>query len=98
MKGFLNEDWFCGLCDVKYCKECNEQLSDDHVCDPKTVETMKLLNKDSKSCPKCGTVIHKTSGKTDVVYKLSHSFQLETGEIDNGRIHNPHFIEFKKRL
>lgn len=97
-KGFLNEDWFCGLCDVKYCKECNEQLSDDHVCDPKTVETMKLLNKDSKSCPKCGTVIHKTSGCAQMWCINCHTaFNWRTGEIDNGRIHNPHFIEFKKK-
>lgn len=97
-KGFLNEEWFCGLCDVKYCKECNEQLSDDHVCDPKIAETMKLLNKDSKSCPKCGTVIHKTSGCAQMWCINCHTaFNWRTGEIDNGRIHNPHFIEFKKK-
>jgi hypothetical protein len=97
-KGFLNEEWFCGLCDVKYCKDCNETLSDGHACDPKVVETMKLLNKDSKSCPKCGTVIHKTSGCAQMWCISCHTaFNWRTGEIDTGRIHNPHFIEFKKK-
>ena len=41
-KGFLNEQWFCGLCDVYYCKECNEKRTDGHECDPNVVETMKL--------------------------------------------------------
>jgi hypothetical protein len=97
-KGFLNEHWFCGLCDVYYCKECNEKRTDGHECDPNVVETMKLLNKDSKSCPKCGTVIHKTSGCAQMWCISCHTaFNWRTGEIETGRIHNPHFIEFKKK-
>jgi len=97
-KGFLNENWFCGLCDVYYCKECNEKVADDHECDPEVVKTMKLLNKDSKSCPKCGTVIHKTSGCAQMWCISCHTaFNWRTGEIETGRIHNPHFIEFKKK-
>ena len=97
-KGFLNEEWFCGLCDVYYCKECNEKVTDDHECDPEVVKTMKLLNKDSKSCPKCGTVIHKTSGCAQMWCITCHTaFNWRTGEIETGRIHNPHFIEFKKK-
>ena len=97
-KGFLNEEWYCGLCDRHYCKRCNESLTDNHVCDPVVVETMKLLNKDSKSCPKCGTVIHKTSGCAQMWCPNCHTaFNWRTGEIDTGRIHNPHYIEFKKK-
>ena len=61
-KGFMNEDWFCGLCDRYFCEKCNEQLCDAHVCDPDAVKTMELLKKDTKGCPKCGTMIHKLSG------------------------------------
>tara|TARA_B100001758_G_scaffold49828_1_gene40340 strand:+ start:743 stop:1366 length:624 start_codon:yes stop_codon:yes gene_type:complete len=58
---------------------------------------MKLLNKDSKSCPKCGTVIHKTDGCAQMWCINCHTaFNFNTGEIDTGRVHNPHFIEFKK--
>lgn len=97
-KGFLNEDWYCGLCARNYCKDCNEPLVPGHECDPETVKTMKLLNKDSKSCPKCGTVIHKTSGCAQMWCISCHTaFNWRTGEIETGRIHNPHFIEFKKK-
>ena len=97
-KGFLNENWYCGLCDQNYCKACNERRTDDHQCDPEVVKTMKLLNKDSKSCPKCGTVIHKTSGCAQMWCISCHTaFNWRTGEIEMGRIHNPHFIEFKKK-
>jgi hypothetical protein len=97
-KGFLNEEWYCGLCFKHYCKKCNELLTDDHECDPQTVETMELLNQDSKSCPKCGTVIYKTSGCAQMWCTSCHTaFDWRTGQIENGRIHNPHFIEFKKK-
>jgi len=97
-KGFLSENWYCGLCEKHYCKKCNEKLTHDHVCDPQTVETMTLLNKDSKSCPKCGTVIHKTSGCAQMWCISCHTaFNWRTGEIEEGRIHNPHFIEFRKK-
>jgi len=97
-KGFLNENWFCGLCDHTFCKECNEIRVEGHQCDQEVVKTMKLLNKDSKSCPKCGTVIHKTSGCAQMWCINCHTaFNWRTGEVDMGRIHNPHFIEFKNK-
>jgi hypothetical protein len=98
-KGFLNEEWYCGLCEVNYCKDCNEPVTLDHECNPETAKTMKLLNKDSKSCPKCGTVIHKTSGCAQMWCISCHTaFNWRTGEIESGRIHNPHFIEFKRKV
>lgn len=97
-KGFLSEEWFCGLCNVYYCKECNEQLTEGHECDPEMVKTMQLLNKDSKSCPNCGTVIHKTDGCAQMWCINCHTaFNFTTGQIETGRIHNPHFIEFRRK-
>lgn len=97
-KGFLNIDWYCGLCDQYFCKDCNEPVTDDHECDPDVVETMKLLNRDSKSCPKCGMVIHKLSGCSQMWCISCHTaFDWRTGEIVSGRVHNPHYIEFKRK-
>jgi hypothetical protein len=97
-KGFLNEDYFCGLCSTSFCKNCNERVTDGHECDPEVVKTMKLLNRDSKSCPKCGTVIHKTSGCSQMWCINCHTaFDWRTGEVATGRIHNPHYIEFKRK-
>ena len=97
-KGFLNVDWYCGLCDQYFCKDCNEPVADDHECDPGVVETMKLLNRDSKSCPKCGMVIQKLNGCSQMWCISCHTaFDWRTGEISSGRVHNPHYIEFKRK-
>ena len=97
-KGFLNVDWYCGLCDQYFCKDCNEPVTDDHECDPGVVETMKLLNRDSKSCPKCGMVIQKLNGCSQMWCISCHTaFDWRTGEISSGRVHNPHYIEFKRK-
>lgn len=63
-RGFLSTQWKCNLCDRKTCKDCNECMDadDEHKCDPDSVETAKLLAKDSKTCPNCGEMIFKIEG------------------------------------
>jgi hypothetical protein len=63
-RGFINEEWKCGLCGTKICKKCFEQVEDEksHKCDPNIIETNKLIAKDSKPCPKCNCLITKLSG------------------------------------
>ena len=96
-KGFMNEDWFCGLCDRHFCEHCNEQLEEGHTCDPDAVKTMELLKKDTKPCPKCGTMIQKLSGCAQMWCPDCHTaFDWRTGHIETGRIHNPHYMEFKR--
>tara|TARA_B100001094_G_scaffold237098_1_gene232282 strand:+ start:10333 stop:11355 length:1023 start_codon:yes stop_codon:yes gene_type:complete len=96
-KGFINEDWFCGLCDRHFCEHCNEEITEGHKCDPGAVETMKLIKKDTKPCPKCGTMIQKLSGCAQMWCPDCHTaFDWRTGQIETGRIHNPHYMEFKR--
>ncbi len=96
-KGFMNEDWFCGLCDRQFCEKCNEEATITHICDPESVKTMELLKKDTKPCPKCGTVIQKLSGCRQMWCPDCHTaFDWVSGQIEIGRIHNPHYIEFKR--
>lgn len=98
-KGFMNEEWFCGLCKNTFCEHCNELIEEGHVCDSGAVETMKLLKKDTKPCPKCGTMIHKLSGCSQMWCPDCHTaFDWRTGRIEVGRIHNPHYIEFKNKF
>jgi DNA-directed RNA polymerase beta subunit len=61
-RGFLSSRWKCEICENNICNKCNEQILDNHICDPSNIETMNLLNKDTKPCPKCGTMISKISG------------------------------------
>ena len=97
-KGFIDEDWYCGLCQNTFCEQCNELVGEGHICNPDSVKTMKLLKRDTKSCPKCGTMIHKIDGCAQMWCTSCHTaFDWRTGQIETGRIHNPHFIEFKKK-
>jgi len=67
-RGFLSTRWKCGLCDTLVCSECHEikkenaENTEIHVCKAENVETAKLISKECKNCPKCGTYIYKIDG------------------------------------
>jgi hypothetical protein len=108
-RGFVNSsNMICEVCDVKLCKDCREPLGKDddgkgepleHTCDPNTLETVKLLKKDTKSCPKCSVGIHKIEGCDQMYCTQCHTaFSWRTGEIVIGeRIHNPHYYEYLRK-
>lgn len=100
-RGFVNsEKHMCGICDTKICKDCREPLGEgEHTCDPNTLETVRLLKRDTKSCPKCGVGIHKIEGCDQMYCTQCHTaFSWRTGEIVIGeRIHNPHYYEYLRR-
>ena len=97
-KGFLSTAWKCGMCDNRICSECNEVKVEGHECDPGAVETVKMLKKDTKPCPKCGTMIFKISGCSQMWCTDCHTaFNWNTLRIELGVIHNPHFYEAQRR-
>ena len=104
-KGFLSQQWKCGLCNVKVCADCHEIKSrpndteeKEHTCDPNNVETAKLLKKDSKPCPKCGVYIFKIHGCNQMWCTNCHAtFDWVTGRITTGIVHNPHYYEFMRQ-
>jgi hypothetical protein len=96
-RGFLSNNWKCGICETQICKDCNEPKDADHECDPNNVETMKLLKKDSKPCPACGTLITKIDGCDQMWCTQPNchtAFSWRSGKKVFGVIHNPHFIQF----
>lgn len=97
-RGFLLDDYICGVCKVTFCEKCHEPDDVDHVCDPDTVKTIKLLKRDTKPCPSCSTPIHKIEGCAQMWCTQCHTaFDWRTGHVETGRIHNPHYFEFKTR-
>ena len=96
-QGFLNEEFYCGLCKNTYCNQCNELVEDGHECDPDAKASIAMIHRDTKPCPKCGTFIHKLSGCTQMWCPDCHTaFNFNTGAVELGRIHNPHYLEFRK--
>jgi len=97
-RGFLSSQWKCGSCEKRICNRCNEEKLTDHVCLPENVASMELLNKDTKPCPNCGTMIFRISGCSQMFCTDCHTaWDWNTERIVNGVIHNPHYYEFIHR-
>ena len=99
-RGFLSEQWKCGMCDTTTCNKCLELLKQDndndleHVCKEENIESAKLIAKDSKPCPKCAALIFKIDGCNQMWCVMCHTaFSWVTGQIETSRIHNPHYYE-----
>ena len=97
-RGFLSTHWKCGICDKNICNKCNEEKTTNHECISENVASMDLLNKDTKPCPDCGTMIFKISG-CDLMWCVDcHcSFSWNSGKINKGVNHNPHYYEFMRK-
>ena len=100
-RGFLSSQWKCGICEKWSCPDCHEikGLSRDaeHVCNPDTVATARLLSNDTKPCPSCHTGIFKIAGCDQMWCTQCHTaFNWRTGRIEQN-VHNPHYFEWLRR-
>lgn len=98
-KGFLGEKYDCVLCKKKYCKDCLVEIKEgeenEHTCNEELKETIKMIRKESKPCPKCNEFISKISGCDQMFCTTcGTAFSWKTGQVENGIIHNPHAHQF----
>lgn len=95
--GFLNEDGFCSCCLETTCKKCLEKKQDNHECDNNIIESLKIIRKDSKKCPKCNIMIYKIDGCDQIFCtQCKILFDWKTLQIDTGIGHNPHYLEYMR--
>ena len=99
--GFLSTAWKCGLCENWACPDCHEVRGPDkdapHTCDPNNVATARLLEKDSRPCPKCASIIFKIDGCDQMFCTRCHTaFSWRRGVIETGHVHNPHYYEYMR--
>jgi hypothetical protein len=96
--GFLDSSFKCSICEQPFCKHCHENNNSEseHVCNKGLVETIKLLKKDTKPCPKCYANIYKISGCNEMFCnQCATSFDWKSLVIIKGS-HNPHLFEWLK--
>jgi hypothetical protein len=97
----------CNVCVTNICNICFmvkmhnykslETPGDSHICDVDVLETLKLLMKDTKNCPKCQVPIHKTEGCDQMFCVSCHTaFSWRTGKIESGVVHNPHYFQWMR--
>ena len=98
-RGFLNPRWKCEMCSKYTCRDCHELIGIDkdvsHECDPGRVETAKLIEQETKPCPKCFARITKIEGCDQMWCTACNdcAFSYRTGAIETV-IHNPHYAEY----
>ena len=65
-RGFLSTAYKCGTCQMWACPDClvikGKEKDSEHTCDPGVKETVALIIRESKACPKCGERISKIDG------------------------------------
>jgi len=101
--GFLDENYVCDLCNNITCEHCHEILNQNsietHVCNKDILESIKLLEKDSKPCPKCSSMIYKINGCDQIFCVECHTaWNWKTGNLITNNIHNPHYTEYMTQL
>lgn len=102
-RGFLNSEWSCGMCGKITCKKCRVLVGGEdelkkHTCKKEDIKTAKLIEEETKPCPKCGVRISKSSGCDQMwCVHCNTAFNWKTGKLETGPIHNPHFFEWAKK-
>jgi hypothetical protein len=99
--GYLSTALKCKICSSVCCSECREIKDKDtteHVCDPGIVVNIKAMEKDTKPCPGCSSLIHKIDGCNQIWCVLCNTaFDWASLRIETGQIHNPHYFEYLRR-
>ena len=95
-KGYLDDTYVCGLCKKEACKTCRLPKHTGK-CNPDIVATVKMMDRETKRCPKCNVPIYKTEGCDQMWCPSCHTaFSWVTGQIETGRIHNPHYYQWMR--
>ena len=102
-RGYINEkNGECGVCNKKTCVACNVTISESeeeqHECKEEDIHNWDHIHKNTKPCPNCHVRIHKISGCYQMWCPQCHTaFNYNTGQIEKGAIHNPHYYDYLRR-
>lgn len=98
--GFVSSAWKCATCDKFTCSLCRELKAarDDplHVCNHDTLASVALLKADTKPCPNCKVLVHKTEGCDQMFCtQCKRLWSWNTGRFET-RGHNPHYLQWMR--
>ena len=103
-RGFLSSAHKCGTCAKWACAKCLECIGEEkttaHTCKPESVESAKMIQKETRPCPKCGVRIFKIDGCDQMWCTqdgCNTAFSWNTGHVVTGIVHNPHYYEWLRR-
>jgi hypothetical protein len=99
-KGYINEETgVCGICSKHTCIKCNILITEDHPeCKEEDLSVWAEIKKNTRPCPNCHVRIHKISGCYQMWCPQCHTaFNYNTGQIEKGAIHNPHYYDYLRQ-
>lgn len=101
-RGFLDNKWSCYICQTQMCRECLVPLQSrertPHVCLHENLQTVRLLQSETKECPGCAIPVLKVDGCSQMFcVQCKTPFSWVTGEIIYGAFHNPHFADYLRQ-
>jgi ribosomal protein L32 len=85
----------CTVCNVEVCSKCTEVKLDGHICKPESIESINVIEAETKECPNCAISIAKESGCDQMwCTRCATFFSWKTGEILKSTTfrHNPHYL------
>ena len=96
--GFVDANWICSICDKETCKHCHTIKEDEHECKQEDIDTVELIKKESKPCPKCNISIMKVNGCDQMWCVSCHTtFDWKTLHIKtSGILHNPEYFRYMR--
>jgi hypothetical protein len=96
--GFIKCDWSCGICQTKICQQCHSlDTSTQHVCNEDDIRTAEMIVRETKPCPNCAVPTFKIEGCSQMWCTQCHkAWNWQTGALENGNIHNPHYYEWMR--
>lgn len=97
--GHLDENYVCMVCSIKFCKDCDKELTIDHVCDPSDLQSKKLIDGMIK-CPACGIPVEKSEGCNNMTCaNCNTNFHYEDGTQGGGGNHGKNIqINLRKKI
>jgi hypothetical protein len=104
-RGFLSNNLKCNICEKWACGDCREVKGDnrdaEHTCNQDTIKSIKILEKETRECPKCSYKIYRIEGCRQMYCTPEYggcgtAFDWVTLNIETA-IHNPHYYEFMRK-
>ena len=82
-RGFVDEQSDrCGACGEQVCRMCREPKTNGHVCNPDVLQSISLLQRDSRPCPKCAAMIFRIAGCSHMhCTHCNTHFDWDSGEV-----------------
>ena len=88
----------CVHCTNRLCKSCGivyDRTRQIHRCTRNDVLSFRMLTSNSRKCPNCFVYVMKSHGCDDMwCTECKTTFNWETGDITEGRRHNPEHSDF----